>query len=95
MSQSPSFDPTRKFVRVTELRPDGFVEFDFALGEPELFVEMILPAEAFDEFCAHNRVSFVDETSRLKLDSSEDEASREEWNWSLRDATHQRFKTHD
>lgn len=95
MSQTSSFDPTRKFVRVTELRPDGFVEFDFAIGEPELFVEMILPAAAFDEFCAHNRVSFVDEKSRLKLDNTADAAGNEEWNWSLRDATHQRFRTHD
>ena len=61
------FDPKRKFVRVNELRPDGFVEFDFAIGEPELFVEMSLPAAAFDDFCAANKVTFVDESNRLKL----------------------------
>lgn len=83
------FDPKRKYVRVTELRANGMVEFEFAIGEPELFVEMILPAAAFDEFCAANKVSFVDESNRLKVGESEDS---QEWNWSLRDATHQRFK---
>jgi phenol hydroxylase P0 protein len=85
------FDPRRKFVRVVELRADGFVEFDFAIGEPELFVELIMPAAAFDEFCASNKVSFVDTQQRLKVNSGEGDAA--EWNWSLRDATHQRFKS--
>ena len=83
-----TFDPTKKFVRVLELRQDGFVEFEFAIGEPELFVEMILPATAFDEFCAMNKVTFLDENAQLKVGLD----SEEVWNWRLRDATHQRFK---
>lgn len=78
-------DPNKKFVRVCELRPDGFVEFEFAIGEPELFVEMIMPATVFDDFCALNKVRFLDETSRLQVGA-------EDWQWRLRDATHQRFK---
>ncbi|MCZ4303452.1 phenol hydroxylase [Zoogloeaceae bacterium G21618-S1] len=53
------FDPARKFVRVRTLRPDRFIEFDFAIGEPEIFVEMILHADAFDDFCAINKVRFL------------------------------------
>jgi phenol hydroxylase P0 protein len=83
-----AFDPSKKFVRVLELRQDGFVEFEFAIGEPELFVEMILPATAFDEFCAMNKVTFLDANAQLKVGPESDG----EWNWSLRDATHQRFK---
>lgn len=49
------FDPSRKFVRITGRRPDGFVEFDFAIGEPDVFVELVLSADAFAEFCAANR----------------------------------------
>jgi phenol hydroxylase P0 protein len=64
------FDVTRKFVRVTELRSDGFVEFEFAIGEPELFVEMILPPAAFDEFCAMNAVTFINEKDRFTFDGS-------------------------
>jgi len=45
-----AFDPFRKFVRVTGERDDGFVEFDFALGEPELFAEMMLTRAAFEDF---------------------------------------------
>ncbi|WP_028311576.1 phenol hydroxylase subunit [Derxia gummosa] len=55
----PAFDPARKYVRVRRLRADGFVEFDFAVGEPEIFVEMLLGSAAFDEFCSVNRVSFL------------------------------------
>lgn len=49
-------DTTRRFVRVTEVRADGLVAFDFAIGWPELSVELLLPAAAFEEFCAKNRV---------------------------------------
>ncbi|MDI4665626.1 phenol hydroxylase subunit [Xanthobacter autotrophicus] len=49
-------DTSRRFVRVTHERDSGFVEFDFAIGEPELFVEMILAREAFAAFCAEQRV---------------------------------------
>lgn len=80
-----AFDTNKKFVRVAELRPDGFVEFEFALGEPEIFVEMILPASSFDEFCAANHVTFLDPALQSKV-------APPEWNWTLRDATHQRFK---
>lgn len=81
------FDTSRKFVRVVELRKDGFVEFEFAIGEPELFVEMILPAAAFDEFCAMNGVTFLEPAAPPVQD-----AAAAEWDWNLRAATHQRFK---
>lgn len=48
---SPTFDPSQKFIRIVEQRADGMVEFEFAVGEPELFVEMLLPQAAFDDFC--------------------------------------------
>ena len=79
------FDPNKKFVRIAELRSDGFVDFEFALGEPELFVEMLLPAAAFDDFCALNKVTFLNEATQVKV-------GNEEWNWRLRAATKRRFK---
>ena len=48
------------WVRVTQRRADGFVEFDFAIGEPELAVDLILPQAAFDEFCALHQVRLID-----------------------------------
>jgi len=50
------FDPTRKFVRVTRIRDDRLVEFDFAIGEPGIYVELVLPFDAFGKFCAANDV---------------------------------------
>lgn len=47
------------FVRFRHERPDGFVEFDFAIGVPELSVDLILPRAAYDEFCATHRVSHL------------------------------------
>ncbi len=45
-----------KYVRVTRRRDNGMVEFDFAIGEPELFAELVLPQSAFEEFCRMNAV---------------------------------------
>lgn len=49
-----SIDVTRMFVRIVHQRPDGFVEFEFALGEPDIYVEMMLPNDAFHAFCSIN-----------------------------------------
>jgi phenol/toluene 2-monooxygenase (NADH) P0/A0 len=54
-----AFDPGVCFVRMRKVRSDGFVEFDFAIGEPDLSVELILPAAAFHEFCRANQVIHI------------------------------------
>lgn len=46
----------RRFVRLRNRRAGGIVEFDFAIGAPEIFVELMMPEAAFDQFCADNRV---------------------------------------
>ena len=51
-----TFDATRRYVRVCEQRQDGFIEFEFAIGTPELCVELMLPEAAFHEFCLANEV---------------------------------------
>jgi phenol hydroxylase P0 protein len=53
-------DTSRRFVRVTERRADGLVAFEFAIGWPELSVDLLLPAAAFTEFCERNRVQRLD-----------------------------------
>lgn len=52
----PAFDQRQRFVRLLQVRQDGFVEFEFAIGEPELTVELILPTDAYREFCRNNGV---------------------------------------
>lgn len=69
------------YVRVREVRPDGFVEFDFAIGEPEISIEMILPRPAFEGFCRANHVALLGEGT------AGDEAENDDWNWRIRNAT--------
>jgi len=57
-TETPSgFDPMRRYVRVLETGADGFVSFEFAIGWPDLAVELLLPVAAFEEFCATHRVT--------------------------------------
>ena len=49
-------DLSRKFVRVTQVRADGLVAFEFSIGWPEMAVELVLPEAAFEEFCIANQV---------------------------------------
>jgi len=57
-----------KFVRVRNMRDDGFVEFDFSIGDPTLYVELILPSTAFNEFCNANGVTFLDDDQADAID---------------------------
>jgi len=84
--KQPEIELNRKFVRLIERRPDGFVEFEFAIGEPELYAEMLLPPDAYEAFCATNNVIHLDP----REESSENDGS--DWGWNLHQATHQRFR---
>ena len=55
----------KRYVRVVNRERPGFVEFHFSLDDPTLYLEMILPAKAFTEFCHANQVTFLsDEEAR-------------------------------
>jgi phenol/toluene 2-monooxygenase (NADH) P0/A0 len=82
--EQATMDTTRRFVRLSGERPNGFVEFEFAIGEPEIFVEMILPRAALAEFCATNRVEMLPPRNA--------DAPQGDWDWRLADATRTRFK---
>jgi len=47
-------EQTPCFIRVTGTQRQRFVEFEFSVGDPELSVEMIMPFQAFEEFCARH-----------------------------------------
>lgn len=55
------------YVRVREEHANGFVEFDFAIGDPELYVELILPRAAFDAFCAEHAVQRLDDAAAQRI----------------------------
>jgi phenol hydroxylase P0 protein len=63
-----SEDPLQKYVRVTGIRNKKFVEFDFSMGDPTIFVELILPHKAFEEFCAHNNVKELTAEQAIAVD---------------------------
>ena len=85
MSNAPApLDTTRRFVRVFGERRGGFIEFEFAVGEPEVFIEMLLSPAAFSEFCATNKVEI--------LPPRDPDAVPQDFDWRLSDVT--RFKTH-
>jgi len=44
-----------KYVRVRNIIREKFVEFDFAINDPLLYVELILPVDAYQIFCEKNR----------------------------------------
>jgi len=83
------FDITRKFVRVVRTRPNGLIEFEFAVGDPDVAVELVMPKDAFDEFCANNGVEFIKDVAAKPIDADAPDA---DFNWNLHQATHQRFR---
>ena len=40
----------------------------FAIGEPSLYVELVLPKDAFDTFCRHNKVVMMTEEQARAVD---------------------------
>jgi phenol hydroxylase P0 protein len=97
MPEPRGFDTSRRFVRVIERRPDGFVEFHFSIGDPSLFVEMLLSTAAFDEFCASIRPEVLgplDPTDANPLDGAvgdEHDDAAAAFAWTMHDAAHRRF----
>lgn len=67
-NSQPTFDQLIRYIRVRSDPSDKFIEFDFAIGHPELFVELILPRAAFDEFCRCNNVVHMDSDTIRQID---------------------------
>ena len=63
-----TFDTTRKFVRVIGTLPNGLIEFEFAIGDPEVSAELVMPKAAFDEFCRVNQVIRIGDAQAVELD---------------------------
>ncbi|WP_205342859.1 phenol hydroxylase subunit [Denitrificimonas caeni] len=63
-----SFRDLTKYIRVRS-KPDArFVEFDFAIGEPSLFVELIMPPAVFEDFCTNNNVIHMSAEQMANVD---------------------------
>lgn len=56
---SRSFDPNFRCVKVIGTSKRGFIEFEFSIGQPDLYVELVLPVVAFKAFCADWQVHLI------------------------------------
>ena len=61
----------RRYVRFRELRADGFVEFDFAIGDPELSVELVMLLKDYQTFCREQNVTYLTREQAVALDSEQ------------------------
>ena len=61
-------DLSRKFVRVLRTSAEGMVAFEFAIGWPDLAVELAMPRDLFEQFChKHQVVRLHDEDASPRL----------------------------
>lgn len=72
MSQNPQPNQLTKYIRITGERDAKFIEFDFAIDDPTLFVELVLPKEAFQHFCEINHVVEMTDEQQAWNDAQED-----------------------
>ncbi len=49
----------QRYVRVTNVVHDKFVEFEFAIDDPTINVELVLPFEHFRQFCKKNNTKHL------------------------------------
>jgi len=87
MNQTPEFNPEKKFIRIIQTHATGLVEFEFAVGEPGLYVELLMAQSAFDEFCAMHGVT----PTQGHLAEAQD-SDTQEWDWSLHAARAQQVR---
>ena len=62
------FDIDKRYVRITGVKNNRLIEFDFAIGEPEMYIELMLPFHAFVDFCAHNKVCHMTAEESAQVD---------------------------
>ena len=60
----------RHYVRVTCADHHGFTEFQYAIGDPNLYLEMTLPPAAFAEFCARHAVTHLTPAQAAAVDAA-------------------------
>ncbi len=58
---------TKFFVRLLGTKRDTFVEFEFAIDDPELSVELVMPFEEFMRFCSRYEVQFLEPTPQAAI----------------------------
>lgn len=60
------FDVARRYVRVRGQKR-GLIEFEFAIGEPETAIELLMPPDDFRDFCRAQNACVLDADGPLSL----------------------------
>jgi len=63
-------DTPQKLVRITG-EHGGMIEFEYAVGDMDLVLELLLPPAAFDDFCEANSVKLVSDNREEAKDDGE------------------------
>jgi len=61
-------DTRTRYVRYHRLTSNGFVEFAFGVGSPELMAELIMPLAAYRDFCKANQVVYLTREEEAAMD---------------------------
>lgn len=59
----------KRYARIRRIVGDKFIEFDFAIGDPSLYVELVLPKDAFEVFCRDNQIVMMTEEQANAVDA--------------------------
>ncbi|MGE7994056.1 phenol hydroxylase subunit [Pseudomonas sp. NPDC089554] len=68
-SHANTLEQMPRYIRIRSEPEAPYVEFDFAIGYPELYVELVLPAEAFQQFCRQQQVRHMDAQMCAAIDA--------------------------
>ncbi len=69
LNNAMNTDGNRYFVRITAVRNKKFVEFNFSINEPEMFVELTLPFEHYKIFCKKYNVETLTPAQEAQVDA--------------------------
>lgn len=65
------FDVSQRYVRLRQRRADGFVEFDFSIGDPRICVELVMREADYRAFCRTHAVEHLNSEDGAALDAEE------------------------
>ncbi|CAM2152498.1 phenol/toluene 2-monooxygenase (NADH) P0/A0 [Pararobbsia alpina] len=75
-TQRLPFDLSRRYVRFRERHDNGFVEFDFSIGDPALSVELVMSQNDYEAFCHTHAVIYLS-----AAESEAIEAEQQKWQY--------------
>ena len=65
------FEVARRYVRLKARRDDGFVEFEFSIGDPRICVELVMRERDYRAFCSAHGVVQLSAVEGAALDAEE------------------------